>query len=33
MRFAELDPGAAMADLPRGRLAGHLQAAGGGLGA
>jgi translocation and assembly module TamB len=32
MRFAELDPGAAMADLPRGRLAGHLQAAGGGLG-
>jgi translocation and assembly module TamB len=28
LRFAELDPGAVVPDLPRGRLSGHVQAAG-----
>jgi translocation and assembly module TamB len=32
LRFADLDPGAAVAGLPRGRLSGHVQAAGVGLG-
>lgn len=30
-RFTDVDPGAAVADLPRGRLSGHLHAAGAGV--
>ena len=33
LRFTDLDPGAAVADLPRGRLTGHAHARGAGFGA
>jgi autotransporter translocation and assembly factor TamB len=33
LRFTDLDPGAAVADLPRGRLTGHARARGAGFGA